>query len=183
MKPPRSIVWGIEKSRDMRIEFRNALSGWFTSISVLSQIKSAAELLWFRKPPRAPNSESNLMIIQSAPSIAKHIILVVDDDEAVRNSVRNMMESEGFEVRAFSNGHDLLNEANLARGWVHGRRLQYALIEWIGTGWCAARSRSVDAGHSNHRKSNQTCSRPCRSNCGFGRRKTAARKLSGGLRP
>jgi two-component system, LuxR family, response regulator FixJ len=45
--------------------------------------------------------------------IAKEVILVVDDDEAVRVSLRNMMESEGFEVCAFSNGHDLLNEASL----------------------------------------------------------------------
>jgi FixJ family two-component response regulator len=53
------------------------------------------------------------MITQPAPDIAKHIILVVDDDDAVRNAVRSMMESEGFEVLAFSNGHDLLNEASL----------------------------------------------------------------------
>src|SRR6202162_1778694 len=53
------------------------------------------------------------MITQRVPDIAKHIILVVDDDEAVRDSLRNMMESEGFKVCAFSNGHDLLNEASL----------------------------------------------------------------------
>jgi two-component system, LuxR family, response regulator FixJ len=53
------------------------------------------------------------VITQPVPDIAKHVILVVDDDEAVRNSLRNMMESEGFEVCAFSNGHDLLNEASL----------------------------------------------------------------------
>jgi two-component system, LuxR family, response regulator FixJ len=80
---------------------------------VLSQIKPAAELLWFGELLCAPNSERNLMITQPAPHIAKPIILVVDDDEAVRASLKNMMESEGFEVRAFSNGHDLLNEASL----------------------------------------------------------------------
>ena len=53
------------------------------------------------------------MITQPAPEIAKQVILVVDDDEAVRDSLRNLMESEGFEVRAFSNGHDLLSEASL----------------------------------------------------------------------
>jgi two-component system, LuxR family, response regulator FixJ len=53
------------------------------------------------------------VITQPAPDIAKHVILVVDDDEAVRNSLRNMMESQGFEVCAFSNGHDLLNKASL----------------------------------------------------------------------
>jgi two-component system response regulator FixJ len=53
------------------------------------------------------------VITQRVPDIAKHIILVVDDDEAVRVSLRNMMESEGFEVCVFSNGRDLLNEASL----------------------------------------------------------------------
>jgi two-component system response regulator FixJ len=50
---------------------------------------------------------------QPAPKITEQVILVVDDDEAVRDSLKNMMKSEGFEVRAFSNGHDLLNEASL----------------------------------------------------------------------
>ena len=50
---------------------------------------------------------------QPAPEIAEQVILVVDDDESVRDSLKNMMTSEGFEVRAFSNGHDLLNEASL----------------------------------------------------------------------
>jgi len=50
---------------------------------------------------------------QPAPGIAKHLIVVVDDDEAVRASLINMMESEGFEVCAFSNGRDLLSEASL----------------------------------------------------------------------
>ena len=60
-----------------------------------------------------PNCESNLVITQPAPEIVKQVIVVVDDDEAVRDSLRSLMESEGFEVRAFSNGHDLLNEASL----------------------------------------------------------------------
>jgi two-component system, LuxR family, response regulator FixJ len=53
------------------------------------------------------------MTTQPGPEIAKQVILIVDDDEAVRNSLRNMMESEGFAVCAFSNGHDLLNGASL----------------------------------------------------------------------
>jgi two-component system response regulator FixJ len=59
-----------------------------------------------------PNSESNL-VITSAPELAKQVILIVDDDEAVRESLRSLMKSEGFAVRAFSNSHDLLNEASL----------------------------------------------------------------------
>jgi two-component system, LuxR family, response regulator FixJ len=50
---------------------------------------------------------------QPAPKMTELVILVVDDDETVRNSLKNMMKSERFEVRAFSNGHDLLNEASL----------------------------------------------------------------------
>jgi FixJ family two-component response regulator len=60
-----------------------------------------------------PNSESNLVPTQPAQEVAKQVILIVDDDEAVRDSLRNLMESEGFAVRAFSDGHDLLNEASL----------------------------------------------------------------------
>jgi two-component system response regulator FixJ len=59
------------------------------------------------------NSESNLVLTQPAREIAKQVILIVDDDEAVRESLRKLMESEGYAVRAFSNGHDLLSEASL----------------------------------------------------------------------
>jgi FixJ family two-component response regulator len=54
-----------------------------------------------------------LVITQPAPQFAKQVVLVVDDDEAVRHSLRSLMESEGFAVCAFSNGHDLLNEPSL----------------------------------------------------------------------
>ena len=44
---------------------------------------------------------------------AKPVILVVDDDPAVRNSLTFALEVEGFEVRAYSGAHDLLNNAIL----------------------------------------------------------------------
>lgn len=53
------------------------------------------------------------MITQTASELAKQVILIVDDDEAVREALRSLMESEGFAVRAFSNGQDLLDEASL----------------------------------------------------------------------
>jgi two-component system, LuxR family, response regulator FixJ len=59
------------------------------------------------------DSEGNLMTTQAASELAKQVILIVDDDDSVRNSLRNLMESEGFAVYAFSNGQDLLNEASL----------------------------------------------------------------------
>jgi len=45
--------------------------------------------------------------------VAKHIMLVVDDDAAVRNSLKFILEVEGFQVRAFASGEDLLNEESL----------------------------------------------------------------------
>jgi two-component system, LuxR family, response regulator FixJ len=53
------------------------------------------------------------MINRTASELAKQVILIVDDDEAVRESLRRLMESEGFAVHVFSNGRDLLNEASL----------------------------------------------------------------------
>src|ERR1700750_3334188 len=53
------------------------------------------------------------MINRTASELAKQVILIVDDGEAGRESLRRLMESEGFAVHVFSNGHDLLNEASL----------------------------------------------------------------------
>ena len=41
------------------------------------------------------------------------LIVVVDDDAAVRNSLKFSLEVEGFAVRTFSAGADLLNAADL----------------------------------------------------------------------
>jgi two-component system, LuxR family, response regulator FixJ len=53
------------------------------------------------------------MITQTASEIAQQVIFIVDDDDGVRASLSMLMESEGFAVHAFSNGHDLLKEASL----------------------------------------------------------------------
>jgi FixJ family two-component response regulator len=42
-------------------------------------------------------------------------MLVVDDDSAVRNSLRFILEVEGFQVRVYSSAEELLNEARPAR--------------------------------------------------------------------
>jgi two-component system, LuxR family, response regulator FixJ len=47
------------------------------------------------------------------PESASRHVLVVDDDAAVRKSIKFVLELEGFEVRAFSSAHDLLIEASL----------------------------------------------------------------------
>ena len=48
-----------------------------------------------------------------AADSASHVILVVDDDSAVRNSLKFMIEVEGFEVNAYSSALELLNEDSL----------------------------------------------------------------------
>jgi len=44
---------------------------------------------------------------------AKPVILVVDDDSAVRSSLKFALEVEGFEVLAYSSAHELLNDDSL----------------------------------------------------------------------
>ena len=43
----------------------------------------------------------------------KHIILVLDDDSAVTNSLKFVLEVEGFEVRTYADGKELLNAGQL----------------------------------------------------------------------
>jgi len=56
------------------------------------------------------NESQPVMTQVRAAMNAKQVILVVDDDSAVRNSLKFMMEVEGFEVRAYANANELLNE-------------------------------------------------------------------------
>jgi two-component system, LuxR family, response regulator FixJ len=44
---------------------------------------------------------------------ASHVILVIDDDYAVRNSLKFILEVEGFKVRAYSDAQELLTEDSL----------------------------------------------------------------------
>jgi FixJ family two-component response regulator len=44
---------------------------------------------------------------------AKHALLILDDDSAVRASLKFYLEIEGFEVSAYSSAHELLNEDSL----------------------------------------------------------------------
>ena len=43
----------------------------------------------------------------------RNVMLVVDDDSAVRNSLKFVLEVEGFQVRVFSSAEELLNEDSL----------------------------------------------------------------------
>jgi FixJ family two-component response regulator len=48
------------------------------------------------------------------PAIAAPIIIVVDDDAAVRGSLKFALEVEGFAVHAYGRGDDLFGDADLA---------------------------------------------------------------------
>jgi two-component system, LuxR family, response regulator FixJ len=43
----------------------------------------------------------------------KHVLLVLDDDFAVRESLKFLLEIEGFDVRTFASPDELLNENSL----------------------------------------------------------------------
>ena len=55
---------------------------------------------------------SKVMPLRQAQSAARHV-LVVDDDAAVRTSVKFALELEGFEVRDFASGEELLADGRI----------------------------------------------------------------------
>jgi FixJ family two-component response regulator len=53
------------------------------------------------------------MISPSNIAPAGRTVLIVDDDPAVRSSLQFFLEIEGFVVRAYARGSDLLNDLNM----------------------------------------------------------------------
>jgi two-component system, LuxR family, response regulator FixJ len=53
------------------------------------------------------------MTMQGELASAKPVVLVIDDDPAVRNSLKFALEIEGFTVRVYPTGTDLLQEADM----------------------------------------------------------------------
>src|SRR5688572_25424832 len=53
------------------------------------------------------------MIGRSNIAPASSTVLIVDDDPAVRSSLQFFLEIEGFVVRAYACGSDLLNDLNM----------------------------------------------------------------------
>jgi FixJ family two-component response regulator len=53
---------------------------------------------------------TNVMTPQSELSVTNTIVIVVDDDAAVRNALRFSLEVEGFAVRDYPGGIELLND-------------------------------------------------------------------------
>ena len=56
------------------------------------------------------------MANSDGPDTQRNLIVIVDDDEAVRASLRFSFVIEGFAVRAFSSGQQLLAESSLPPG-------------------------------------------------------------------
>jgi two-component system, LuxR family, response regulator FixJ len=53
------------------------------------------------------------MTASRAVADAKHVIVVLDDDSAVRNSLKFVLEIEGFDVRVYATPAALLDESSL----------------------------------------------------------------------
>jgi two-component system, LuxR family, response regulator FixJ len=64
---------------------------------------------------RVRASGRKLMKRQGESSSAGPVVIVVDDDVAVRNSLKFSLEVEGFVVRAYPGGTELLKDAELQR--------------------------------------------------------------------
>jgi two-component system response regulator FixJ len=54
------------------------------------------------------------MLAQAAIPVPSRLVLVVDDDPAVRNSLKFSLEVEGFTVRDYSCANELLRESEIA---------------------------------------------------------------------
>ena len=61
-------------------------------------------------PAQAAQRGSKSMIGHSNIAPAGRTVLIVDDDPAVRSSLQFCLEVEGFLVRTYSCGSDLLND-------------------------------------------------------------------------
>ena len=56
-----------------------------------------------------------LAMKKSPAAPAPYVVIVIDDDPAVRNSLKFSLEIEGYEVRIFSDGTELLIDPRIAR--------------------------------------------------------------------
>jgi FixJ family two-component response regulator len=54
------------------------------------------------------------MLAQAAFPVPNRLVLVIDDDPGVRNSLKFSLEVEGFTVRDYSSANELLSESEIA---------------------------------------------------------------------
>jgi two-component system, LuxR family, response regulator FixJ len=79
----------------------------------LTQIKAAdPDLRFFAEWYRFAIGEAAMSGHQQA-SAGKPLVIIVDDDHAVRDALKFWLEVEGFSVRTYAAGVDLLNETAL----------------------------------------------------------------------
>jgi two-component system, LuxR family, response regulator FixJ len=57
-----------------------------------------------------PSDEGTILIQPCSTGEAGHVLLVLDDDSAVRNSLKFSLETEGFEVREYVSADELLDD-------------------------------------------------------------------------
>jgi two-component system, LuxR family, response regulator FixJ len=66
--------------------------------------------------PRVGTCRRKLMKKQGELSVAGPLVIIVDDDVAVRNSLKFSLEVEGFAVRVYSGGIELLSDTEIPHG-------------------------------------------------------------------
>jgi FixJ family two-component response regulator len=82
---------------------------WLTFVNALS-----VQICFLLSMPRnrAPVMDE-IVMTQQRPVPAKSVVLVIDDDPAVRNSLKFALEVEGFAVRIYPTGAALLAENDM----------------------------------------------------------------------
>ena len=110
---------------------------------------------------------------------AKQVVLVVDDDSAVRNSLRFTLEVEGFEVRAYSSAHELLDEDRLPT--LSCLVTDYHMPAMNGLELVA--QLRYDSGYSCYVSSQRQFAQPCRCGRDFNCREASPGQSFAGLHP
>src|SRR5262245_49017949 len=64
--------------------------------------------------PCAPQQQAGAMREDSASTVPGYVVVVIDDDLAVRNSLKFSLEIEGLTVRSYATGAELLSAGDLA---------------------------------------------------------------------
>jgi two-component system, LuxR family, response regulator FixJ len=82
---------------------------WLTCVNAL-----VVQICFLLSMPRngAPVMDDRVMT-QATAAPAKAVVLVIDDDPAVRNSLKFALEIEGFSVRVYPTGAALLDENDM----------------------------------------------------------------------
>jgi two-component system, LuxR family, response regulator FixJ len=74
----------------------------------------AAQICFLLSMPRNGTAVmDDRVMTQAKAATAKAVVLVIDDDPAVRNSLKFALEIEGFSVRVYSTGEAVLDENDI----------------------------------------------------------------------